>query len=142
VAQQETVYVIIDGNNLVSGLREKLLSVFAEIGFEKAEIFTTDTHAVSAVVLGRRGYHPVGEAMDHDLLVKYLKEAATKASGNLEPCKAGCLSLVVPRVRVIGKSQIHSLSTLVDLALQKAKQVVVPVFTVEGFLLVMYLVVL
>jgi len=142
VAQQEAVYVIIDGNNLVSGLREKLLSVFAEIGFEKAEIFTTDTHAVSAVVLGKRGYHPVGEAMDHDLLAKYLKEAATKASGNLEPCKAGCLSLVVPKVRVIGKSRIHSLSTLVDLALQKAKQVVVPIFAVEGLLLVMYLAVL
>jgi len=142
VSQQKIIYIVIDGNNLVSGLREKLLSFLVDIGFDKAEVLTTDTHAVSAVVLGRRGYHPVGEAMDTDLLIKYLKEAATKASESLETCKAGCLSLIVPKVRVIGKSRIHSLSALVDLALRKAKQVMVPIFVFEGFLLILYLAVL
>ncbi len=142
VSNQKTAYVVIDGNNLASGLREKLLTVLAETGFDNAEIFTTDTHAVSAVVLGRRGYHPVGESMDYDLLVKYLKEVVAKASEGLKHCKAACSNLVVSKVRVIGKSRIHSLSALVDVALRKAKQVVVPIFAFEGFLLILYLSVL
>lgn len=142
MAQQKSVYVIIDGNNVVSGLREKIISAFADIGFDRAEVLTTDTHAVSAVVLGRRGYHPVGAAMDHDLLIQYLKNAAMKASENLEPSRAGYLNLVVPNVRVMGKSRIYSLTNLVDLALKRAKRVMVPVFAFEGLLLILYLVVL
>ena len=142
VAQQKTVYVIIDGNNMVSGLREKILSALSSIGFDRSEVFTTDTHAVSAVVLGRRGYHPVGEAINQDVLIDYLKKAAAKASERFETCKAGCLSIVVSKVRVIGKERIRSLSTLVDLTLQKAKQIVVPIFAFEGLLLALYLSVL
>ncbi len=139
VAQQKTVYVVIDGNNMVSGLREKILSNLTDIGFDMSEVFTTDTHAVSAVVLGRRGYHPVGESIDHDLFFKYVKEVATRASECLEVCKAGSSSIIVPKVRVIGKTRIHSLSTLVDLALHRAKEVVVPIIAFEGFLLSLYL---
>jgi putative membrane protein len=142
VAAQKTAYVVIDGNNMISGLREEVLSALAAEGFDESEVFTTDTHAVSAVILGKRGYHPVGEAMDHERLMCRIKEAAVTAASRLEPCKAGCLSFVVPRVRVIGKSRIHSLTTLVDTALQRAKQIVVPVFALEGLLLVLFLAVL
>ena len=46
----------------------------------KAEVFTTDTHAVSALVTGSRGYHPVGEAMNHDQLISYIGEVTNKGS--------------------------------------------------------------
>ena len=39
-----------------------------------SEVFTTDTHAVSAVVVGPRGYHPVGEAMNPDRLIADIVE--------------------------------------------------------------------
>jgi putative membrane protein len=139
VAEQKTAYVVIDGNNMISGMREKILSALASAGFDEAEVFTTDTHAVNAVILGRRGYHPVGEAMNHDLLVSYVREAAREAEASLETCTAGCLSLVVPQVRVIGEARLKSLTTLVDRALQRAKQVVVPIFLVEGLFLVLLL---
>lgn len=142
VAAQKTAYVVIDGNNMISGLREEVLSALAAKGFDKSEVFTTDTHAVSAVILGKRGYHPVGEAMNHEALFRHIKEAALTAASRLEPCKAGCLSFIVPRVRVIGKSRIHSLTTLVDTALQRAKQIVIPVFALEGLLVVLFLAVL
>jgi putative membrane protein len=139
VAEQKTAYVVIDGNNMVSGLREKVLSALKSSGFHESEVFTTDTHAVSAVVLGRRGYHPVGEAMEHEKLIGYITEAAKAAATNLETCNAGCLRLVVPNVRVIGQARLESLSMLVDKALRWAKRSVAPIFVSEGLVLILLL---
>jgi putative membrane protein len=139
VAEQKTAYVVIDGNNMISGLREEILSALKATGFHASEVFTTDTHAVSAVVLGRRGYHPVGEVMNHETLIHYVQEAAKTAAAHLEHCKAGCLRMVVPEVRVIGKARLESLSMLVDKALQRAKQIVVPIFALEGLILILLL---
>jgi putative membrane protein len=139
VAEQKTAYVVIDGNNMVSGLREELLSALKVAGFHASEVFTTDTHAVSAVVLGRRGYHPVGEVMNHETLISYVQEAAKTAAAHLEHCKAGCLRMVVPEVRVIGKARLESLSMLVDKALKRAKQIVAPIFAFEGLILILFL---
>ena len=139
VAEQKTAYVVIDGNNLISGLREKILSALKSSGFHESEVFTTDTHAVSAVVLGRRGYHPVGEAMEHEKLIGYITEAAKAAATNLETCNAGCLRLVVPTVRVIGQARLESLSMLVDKALRWAKRSVAPIFVSEGLVLILLL---
>ncbi len=139
VEQQKTAYIVIDGNNMISGLREKILSDLTAAGFEANEIFTTDTHAVSALVTGRRGYHPVGEAMDQTILTNHIVNAAKAAEGNLELSKAGCMQLVVPQVRVIGKNRIESLSLLVDLALNRAKKTVAPIFAFEGLILIFLL---
>ena len=139
VAEQQTAYVVIDGNNMISGLREEILSALKAAGFHESEVFTTDTHAVSALVLGRRGYHPVGEVMDHKTLIGHIQEVTKAAAANLETCNAGCLRLMVPKVRVIGKAQLESMSTLVDKALRRAKQTVAPIFVSEGLLLILLL---
>jgi len=142
VGGQKTAYVVIDGNNMVSGLREEILVALGSGGFSDSEIFTTDTHAVSAVVVGQRGYHPVGEAMDHVRLISHLKEAATAAEQNLELSRAGHLRLVVPKVRVIGAEFLNSISTLVDQTLQKAKRLLLPIFGAEHLLLIVLLILL
>ncbi|MEM4243381.1 MAG: DUF2070 family protein [Candidatus Bathyarchaeia archaeon] len=139
VAEQKTAYIVIDGNNMVSGLREEILSALKASGFHASEVFTTDTHAVSAVVLGRRGYHPVGEIMNHKTLINYIQEAAKAAAKRLEHCKAGYMRLVVPKVRVIGKARLETLSMLVDKALQRAKRIVAPIFVSEGLILILLL---
>jgi len=139
VEAQKTAYVVIDGNNMVPHLREKLLAALAAAGFDDGEVFTTDTHAVSALVTGRRGYHPVGEAMDHDLLIRYILEAAGKAAQNLEAAKSGCVEFVVPKVRVIGEERLNSISILVDKAITRAKKAAPMVFGVEGLFLVLLL---
>ncbi|MCX8153939.1 MAG: DUF2070 family protein [Candidatus Bathyarchaeota archaeon] len=136
VAEQKTAYIIIDGNNMISGLREEILSALHDSGFHASEVFTTDTHAVSAVVLGRRGYHPVGEVMNHKTLISYILEAAKTAEANLEFCHASYVRFIVPKVRVIGKNRIETLSMLVDKALQRAKQIVAPIFATEGVILI------
>jgi predicted neutral ceramidase superfamily lipid hydrolase len=89
--------------------------------------------------LGRRGYHPVGEVMSHETLISYIQEAAKAAASTLEHSKAGCLRMIVPEVRVIGKARLESLSMLVDKALQRAKQIVIPIFVSEGLALILLL---
>lgn len=139
VEAQKTAYVVIDGNNMVPHLREKILAALTAAGFDEGEVFTTDTHAVSALVTGRRGYHPVGEVMDHNVLIRYVLEAAGKAAQNLEAAKSGCVEFVVPKVRVIGEERLNSISILVDRAISRAKKAAPAVFGVEGLLLVLLL---
>jgi len=139
VAGQKTAYVVIDGNNMVTGLREEILNAMSSEGFDESEVFTTDTHAVSAVVIGRRGYHPVGEVMDHAVLVSHIVEAAKAAEGTLERCTATGQSITVPGVTVIGENRLNSLSLLVDKALRRAKRTVIPFFGIEGLLLILLL---
>jgi putative membrane protein len=139
VEKQKTAYVMIDGNNMISGLREKILVALASVGFDESEVFTTDTHAVSAIVTGGRGYHPVGEVMSHKILIRYICDVSKKAEANLEVSKAGCIHLVVPQVRVIGEARLQSMTTLVDKSIKKAKQMLLPVFGLEGLILILLL---
>jgi putative membrane protein len=142
VETQKTVYVVIDGNNMVPGLREKILASLDSEGFDSSEVFTTDTHAVSALITGgragRRGYHPIGEAMDQELLTCYICDVAKNADSNLEVANAGYLHFTVPQVRVIGEERLKSITTLVDMAIKKAKQML-PIFGLEGLLLILLL---
>jgi putative membrane protein len=139
VEKQKTVYIIIDGNNMVPYLREKILDALSSLDFKASEVFTTDTHAVSALSTGSRGYHPIGEAMDHDVLIEHILTVAKTAAANLETAKAGCVQFIVPKIRVIGEERLDAISGLVDKAIIKAKQVVVPIFGVEGLLLLLML---
>jgi len=139
VENKKTAYVVIDGNNMVPGLREKIVKSLFDIGFDDSEIFTTDTHAVTASITGRQGYHPVGEVMDPNSIIQYIIEVAEKAASNLEGCSAGCRTFIVPHVRVIGEERLKSITTLVDKAILKAKQIVVPIFGAEGLILLLLL---
>jgi putative membrane protein len=135
VGAQCTAYVTIDGNNMISGLRERILSALLEVGIQDGEVFTTDTHAVNAVVLTARGYHPVGEAMDQGTLINYIKKAATDALANLERAEVAWRTETVSKVKVIGEKQIEAMSTLLDKSLKRAKILAVSVFPVAGAIL-------
>ncbi|NWG11838.1 DUF2070 family protein [Candidatus Bathyarchaeota archaeon] len=139
VGQQKTAYVVIDGNNMVSGLREHILSAMNSIGVDEGEVFTTDTHSVSAVILGNRGYYPIGEAIPHNTIIRYVRETILGAMSNLEPVKAACNSITIPAVKVIGEKQLEKLCLLIDNTLQKAKKAIIPILVTDGLLLMLIL---
>jgi len=139
VRKQKTAYVVIDGNNMVAGLRERALSALHSIGINEGEVFTTDTHSVNALILGERGYHPIGEAIDHESFIGYIKGTTVAAVSDLERVKAACRSITVPDVRVIGGKLLETLCLLIDRTLQKAKTVAVPIFAASGLLLMLIL---
>jgi putative membrane protein len=124
---------------MVSGLREKMLERLRSAGFQQGEIFTTDTHSVSGVILGSKGYHPVGEVMDQELLCRYLIQASKKADSDLKQSTTGCRTIVVPDVKVIGEEKLASLLLLIEKGMQRAKKAIVPVLLATGFLLMLFL---
>lgn len=140
VGEQKTAYVVIDGNNMVSGMREEILSALRGDGFNEAEVFTTDTHAVNAVILNDRGYHPVGEAMNHNKLVDYIREVTLSALARLERVEnVSWCKVTVPKAKVIGAKQLETLCLLTDKAIQKAKKISAPIFGSAGLALMLFL---
>lgn len=139
VAGQRIAYVIFDGNNMISGLREKILSGLKSVGINDGEVFTTDTHAVNAVTLNARGYHPIGEVMNHEKLMEYVNEAARLALARLGKAKVGFCSVKVQGVKVIGREALEKLCMLPDMVIRRAKRVVVPLFATTSLLLMLIL---
>jgi putative membrane protein len=135
VGNQTAAYIAVDGNNMISGLREKILSALHGMGIDEGEVFTTDTHMVNAVVLGARGYHPIGEVMDHEKFLKYIKRAVSVALNNLEPAEAGWKTVIVPNVKVIGEKQIESMCILAEKAAARAKNLALIIFPAVGAVL-------
>jgi putative membrane protein len=132
---QTCAYVTIDGNNMVSGLREKTLNALGELGIDAGEVLTTDTHAVNALVMTARGYHPLGELISHEKLIGYVKRAVEEALRDMKLGSAAWYADAVPNVTVIGEKQIEELTLLADRALQRAKKTAVPLFMAAGLLL-------
>jgi putative membrane protein len=137
--EQKAAYVVIDGNNMISGLRERILSSLPSMGIDEGEIFTTDTHAVSALVLNEQGYHPVGEAIDSEKLISYIRDATRSALANMENVGISCRSIKVPSVKVVGAKRLEALCLLVDKSIRRAKRIVVPIFGFSGLLLMLLL---
>ena len=142
VKDQLIAYITVDGNNMVSGLRERILQRLNEIGFNDGEVLTTDTHAVNGIVLTPRGYHPLGEAIDQEKLIKHIEQAATRAKSNLEPAEAAWFTKVTPNVRVIGEKQVGKLCILAEKAFLRAKRLAAVIFPLVGLIWTVLLVVL
>jgi putative membrane protein len=124
---------------MVAGLREEILSALHSLGINEGEVFTTDTHSVNAVVLNKRGYHPIGEVIDHENLIGYIKEAAVAAMSDLEQVKVACRRITVSDVTVIGENLLEKLCVLIGRTIQRAKKVVIPIFATSGLLLMLFL---
>lgn len=139
---EAAAYVTIDGNNMVSGLREEILSALKEMGFANGEVLTTDTHAVNGIVLTERGYHPVGEAMDNTKLISYIRQAAMNALADLESAKVSWRTETISGVRVIGEEQIRALCRLTEKTATEAKRVAIPLFSTVAVLMTILLVLL
>lgn len=139
VGGRKNAYVVFDGNNMISGLREKILSALASIGVHDAEVLTTDTHSVNAVTLNARGYHPIGEVMNHEKLIDYVMEATRAALASLSPAKVGFHCIHVPKVKVIGREALEKLCVLPDMVIQRAKNVAASLFTATFLFLMLVL---
>ena len=139
VDRQKVAYVTIDGNNMVSGLRDKILSALKELGIDDGEVLTTDTHSVCGMIRSARGYNLVGEAIDHVKLINYIKEATLHALDNMEPAEASWRTETIPNVKVVGEQQITELTVLADETTERAKKLAISLFPAAAVSLVLLL---
>lgn len=101
---QRTAYVVIDGNNMVTGLREKIIE---KLPVDDAEVMTTDTHVVNT--LSPVNY--VGQNMDREVLVAKIAELVDKAIADLEPVSVGMEIEIAENLRVFGSHKIAKLAS-------------------------------
>ncbi len=105
-------YITIDGNNMIKGLREEILDVTRQVGYEDAEVMTTDTHMVNGIVSAPLGYHLVGEVVPKSVLLKEIAEVCHQAIADLEPSQVGVVSGQIP-VTTLGSKSLRRVMNLV-----------------------------
>ena len=104
---QHTAYVLVDGNNMVPGLRERVVeSVTAREPIDVAEIMTTDTHIVNTVEADNQ----VGSAIDHGAFVELIERLVGEAVDDLEPVEAG-MATERATVTVFGNDRTETLAS-------------------------------
>jgi len=101
--------VVLDGNNMVIGLRERLIGALEDLGFEGAEVMTSDIHTVNGIGTTRAGYSPVGERMEWDRIGEYISQAAEEAASNLQSAGVLAYRTVVPGLTVLGEGGLDTL---------------------------------
>jgi putative membrane protein len=97
-AGSTTAYALIDGNNLVIGLRARILQALEGV-VTAAEIMTTDNHVVHEV---DGGINPVGERFPVDRMARDVREVVERAKADLAPCELGVATDALDGVPVLG----------------------------------------
>ncbi len=106
---QTTAYVLIDGNNILAGVRE-LLRDCALTLVDEAEIMTTDSHVVNTL----SGKNPVGFNVSADQIIPYLEQSIREALADLSPARAGGDTALCERVGVFGSQRIAQMASTVN----------------------------
>ena len=101
---EETAYVLIDGNNMEPGLRERIVDAVDTV--EEMEVMTTDTHVVNTV----ESVNQVGEAIDADELIERITSLVEQARSDYEPVSAG-LATEHAEVTVFGNDRTETLAS-------------------------------
>ena len=123
---QKGVYVILDGNNMISGLREKIINELKSLGFDETMVLTSDTHLVNAIGATTRGYYPIGEKIGEDMILGYVVDAVEAATTKLENCRSTHIRTWVKGLTVLGEVGLHLLSDVLETAFATAQSDEVP----------------
>jgi putative membrane protein len=129
VAGQKTAYVVIDGNNMVVGLREKLIHALVPNLVDAAEIMTTDTHETSAIS-SHNGYSPIGETIPHADLSSLIVELVKEANTDLNPANVSIYQGETDLLVVMGEGTTDKLTSLIPVSANVAKRVGLTVYAV------------
>ena len=103
-------YILLDGNNVIPGLRERILDSISDL-VDDAEVFTTDNHIVNAT-LG--GYNPVGLNLPSEIIIEKIRFVVKKAISKIQPCEVGMNTGFVKNVRILGQNTTMRLSTTIN----------------------------
>ncbi len=104
-------YLLIDGNNMVTGLREKVLERFKLHGLMEGEVLTNDNHIVNGFMTG---FNPVGLRTNPREILKWIDELIEEAEGNIEPCEAHYHTEKINKILVFGTGKTREFLSLVN----------------------------
>jgi len=104
VGERRTAYVLVDGNNMEPGLRERILD--AVEGVDAVEVMTSDTHIVNAM----SAENQVGGAIPEADVIEQITDLVEGAIADLEPVEAGIASERT-EVTVFGNDRTETLAS-------------------------------
>jgi len=125
---QRVAYVVLDGNNAVTGFRDDVRKTISSL-VDDCEILTTDTHAVNALSTTQRGYHPIGEVGNKDVLLAYIKACTQKAISQLERSSVVYDSISVSGMLVVGEEKLRHVAALVDSSVRRFRNLAIIIYT-------------
>jgi putative membrane protein len=105
VGETTTAYVLVDGNNMEPGLRDRILDALPD-RIDDGEAMTTDTHIVNTVEADNQ----VGAALPADELVALVREVTDEAIADLEPVSGG-MATERCEVTVFGNDRTETLAS-------------------------------
>jgi putative membrane protein len=103
-------YILIDGNNIIPGLREQIIESLKGL-VDEAEVFTTDNHIVNTTM---GGYNPVGLNLNPKIILSRIKKLIKEAEKDCEPCEIGINSGIVKNIRILGQNTPLRLSATIN----------------------------
>jgi putative membrane protein len=122
VEGQRMAYVIIDGNNMALGLRERLYKELVPNLVDEAEILTTDTHEVNAISTKGEGYSPIGLDIPPEEIIQAIKRLVGEAKHRLRPVKVGVHVGETSSLHVMGEGTTETLTELIPQSAKIAKR--------------------
>ncbi|MEF8813668.1 MAG: DUF2070 family protein [Halovenus sp.] len=99
-----TAYVLVDGNNMKAGLRERIVSALD--GVDTTEVMTSDTHIVNTV----DAENQVGDELPEDELFALVRSLVGEAVEDLEPVEAG-MATERAEVTVFGNDRTETMAS-------------------------------
>ncbi|MHC1635239.1 MAG: DUF2070 family protein, partial [Candidatus Methanospirareceae archaeon] len=106
VLGEKTAYVLIDGNNMVVGLREEVIRhLKGELGVDDAEVMTTDSHVTNK----KDAYNYVGMKISHEEIIRVICQICKEAMSNIEPVEVGVETKIAKDVAVCGSYTVAKL---------------------------------
>ncbi len=127
VGGHTSCYIIVDGNNMICGLREAIENKVKELGVHAVEVLTSDSHETNAVSIGERGSNPVGFSVDWKAVINATLSSVEAAKKNMKEVEPAYFIEKV-KVMVIGESSMTKLSLSVQKAASLAKKAAVMPF--------------
>jgi putative membrane protein len=103
---QRTANVLVDGNNMEPGLRERIVERLESDAVDRAEAMTTDTHVVNTM----EATNQVGDAVPTDELLAVIERLVDEAVADLEPVEAG-MATERANVTVFGNDRTEALAS-------------------------------
>lgn len=129
---ETTVYVVIDGNNLIDGLREKIeAEIKAKLGVDHVIVCTTDSHEVNKI---EGDLNPVGQRLTFDTVADACVASARAALSNLKESMAGGSVFTVRDLKILGVGTTRDLVTTVR-TLVSLSDAVIPAIAFTIFIL-------
>ena len=125
---QRMAWVLLDGNNIVCGLREAVRDRLLRL-VDECEILTSDNHVVNVLV---GGFNPVGRTESEGDVVDLAVQAVEGALAHMRDAEVGAVRTEVGDVLVFGRGNTIRLSSAINSAVATSEGALAAAFALAS----------